>query len=188
MKDLSLHILDIVENSIRAGATLIEITVSELTVKNQLVIEIKDNGKGMPAAMCQSVTSPFVTTRSTRKVGLGLPLLAHRCELCEGQLHITSEEGKGTMVTAQMCYSHIDRTPLGDIGSTMMTLIMGHPEIQYIYTYIYERKEKQVNSFQMNTNKIKEILGDVEIQKMEILLWLKDYINENMILACEKIN
>lgn len=193
MKDLSLHILDIAENSIRAGATLIQITVSELTLKDELVIEIKDNGKGMSEEMCQSVKSPFVTTRTTRKVGLGLPLLAHRCELCEGQLQITSEEGKGTCVMAKMRYGHIDRVPLGDMGSTLMTLIMAHPEIHYVYHYIYEgipsnKEAAGENSFKLDTMEIKAILGEVDIQNTEILLWLKDYINEGMALVCEKIN
>lgn len=181
MKDLSLHILDIAENSIRAGATTIQITVNELVTKDWLVITIRDNGKGMSEAMRLKVKDPFVTTRTTRKVGLGLPLLAQRCELCEGDLQIVSKEGEGTSVIAKMQYSHIDRVPLGDIGSTFMTLIMAHPDIHYVYHYIYEGIEaEKVKDFKMDTAEIKEILGEVNIQNIEVLLWLKTYINDNM--------
>lgn len=193
MKDLSLHILDIAENSLRAGATLIKITVGEHIASNWLTLEISDNGKGMSEEMRRTVTNPFVTTRTLRKVGLGLPLLAQRCELCEGDLQIISEEGKGTTVKAKMRYGHIDRVPLGDMGSTLMALIMTHPTTHYIYTYDYEQWDEEegaqnIKSFIMDTEEIKQILGDVAIENTQVLLWLKEYVNSNMALLCEKSN
>lgn len=176
MKDLSLHLLDIAENSIRAGATKIIMHISEDINANWLFFKVQDNGKGMSKSMRKEVTNPFVTSRTLRKVGLGLPLLAQRCELCEGDLTIDSQEGKGTIVQAKMRYNHIDRVPLGDIGSSLMTLIMAHSHIHYIYYHQYNDK-----IFKLDTVEIQELLGkDVSLQNIQVLLWLKDYANQNI--------
>lgn len=176
MKDLSLHLLDIAENSIRAGATKITMGISEDVKGNWLFFNVQDNGKGMSEAMRKEVTNPFVTSRTVRKVGLGLPLLAQRCDLCEGELKIESKEGKGTAVRAKMRYNHIDRVPLGDIGSTLMTLIMAHPYIHYIYHHQYNDK-----TFKLDSIEVQEVLGkDVSLQNIQVLLWLKDYANQNI--------
>ena len=133
MQDLSLHILDIVENATMAGATLIEIHVSEDIDKDLLKITIKDNGRGMDAAMLKGVKDPFVTTRTTRRVGMGIPLLEQAAKETGGNLKIISEAGKGTEVAATFQESHIDRRPVGDMSATLTTLIMGNPDRDFIY-------------------------------------------------------
>ncbi len=174
MRELSLHILDIMQNSIKAEATHIHLEVNEQILENTLTIIIEDNGKGMSQEMCNQVTNPYVTTRTLRKVGLGLPFFKQLCDECEGQLKIESELGKGTRIEASMSYNHIDRLPLGNIGSTLGTVIMAKPDIHYTYTHIYNSK-----SFQLDTLQIKEILDGVPIENIEVIQWLQCYIEEN---------
>nr|WP_302599480.1 ATP-binding protein [uncultured Cellulosilyticum sp.] len=184
MKDLSLHLLDIAENSIRAGATKVMMSITEDVKANWLYFKVQDNGKGMPEAMRKEVTNPFVTSRTLRKVGMGLPLLAQRCELCVGDLKIDSQEGKGTIVIAKMCYNHIDRVPLGDIGSTLMTLMIAYPHIRYIYQHQYDDK-----IFRLDTLEIQGILGEkAMLQNTQVILWLKEYVNDNIQVLYEKNN
>lgn len=175
MQDLSLHILDIAQNSVRAQAKNIEIHLTENISHNQLVLSIKDDGKGMSETFVKNVTDPFTTTRTLRRVGLGLPFLKQNCEQCEGGLTIQSELGKGTLVTAEMQYNHIDRVPIGDLASTIVTLIQGAPEIELIYEHIYENK-----ALIFSTIEIKKILGDVPINELAIVEWLKQYLNEQI--------
>ena len=148
MEDLSLHILDIAENSIAAEAKRIEIRIEEDQVKDVLAIEIKDDGNGMDEEMRRKVLDPFFTTRTTRKVGLGLPLLAQASRESEGTIEIDSKPGQGTTVRAVFRYRHIDRRPLGNIHETIQTLVVGHPEIEFLFehtkdgsTYRYDTKE-----------------------------------------------
>ena len=175
MQDLSLHILDIVQNSIRAHANEIHICIEEMPSINQLILSIEDNGSGMPKQLAKQITDPFVTTRTLRRVGLGIPLLKQNCENSEGELSIDSEQGKGTIVKATMAYQHIDRVPLGDVVSTLITLIQGNPKINFIYNYQYEEK-----SFVFETAEVKKILGNVAIDNLDILAWLKEYLEQNM--------
>ena len=135
MEDLSLHILDIVENSIRAKASRIEIKVIEDSGKDLLTIEIKDNGEGMDEETVKKVIDPFFTTKSTRKVGLGLPMLRQTARESGGDVEIESKVGRGTRVKATLVYSHIDRKPLGNMGKTLTTLIVGNPEVDLIYEH-----------------------------------------------------
>lgn len=135
MEDLSLHILDIVENSITAGAKNIKIKIAEDIQKDQLIIEITDDGKGMSKVMKEKVLDPFFTTRTTRRVGLGLPLLAQAAKISGGDIQIQSEPGSGTKIKATFGYSHIDRQPLGDLGQTLKILIISHPEINFVYEH-----------------------------------------------------
>ncbi len=130
-----MHILDIVENSIDAKAANIKIRVNEDIEENLLTVEIEDDGRGMDEAMLKKALDPFFTTRTTRKVGLGLPLLAQSARESEGNLEIKSKAGKGTTVKATFRYDHPDRRPLGDMKSTLMTLIMSHPEIEFVYEH-----------------------------------------------------
>lgn len=175
MQDLSLHILDIAQNSIRAHADEIHICIEEMPSKNQLVLSIEDNGSGMPKQLAKQITDPFVTTRTLRRVGLGIPLLKQNCENSEGELSIDSEQGKGTIIKATMAYRHIDRVPLGDVVSTLIILIQSNPKINFIYNYQYEEK-----SFAFETAEVKKILGDVAIDNLDVLAWLKEYLEENM--------
>lgn len=175
MQDLSLHLLDIAENSIRAKASVVKITIHENIKANKLSMVIEDNGVGMSETLVSQVTDPFVTTRTTRKVGLGLPLLKQNCIMSGGALEINSEVGKGTVVTAVMQYDHIDRLPMGDMASSMCVLIQANPNVDFIYTHLYNNQ-----SFILNTREIKEILGDVPINELEIVAWLRAYITDNL--------
>ena len=173
MKELSLHILDIAENSVKAKASLIEISVYEDSEKNLLTIDIKDNGCGMSEEFLKTVKDPFSTTRTTRRVGMGLSLFEAAAVQCGGSLKISSEQGVGTSVTVTFLQNHIDRAPLGDMAGTMQTLIGGAPEIDFIY-----RHEKDGKNFVLDTREIKETLGDVPLNTPEVILWIGDYINE----------
>jgi signal transduction histidine kinase len=150
VEDLSLHILDIVENSIRAKASRIEIRVVEDTVKDLLTIEIKDNGQGIDEKTIKKVLDPFFTTRTTRKVGLGLPLLSQAARESGGDIEIESKVGRGTRVKATFGYSHIDRKPLGNMEVTLKTLITGNPEVDFIYEH-----KKDESEFRLDTREIR---------------------------------
>ena len=149
MEDLSLHILDVVENSIEANASKIKIKINEDIKKDILIIEIKDNGKGMDEETLKIVTDPFYTTRTTRNVGLGLSLLVQATKESNGNFEIKSKINKGTEIKATFQYSHIDRKPLGDIKNTLMTLMIAHPEINFIYEY-----QDAENKYYLDTNEI----------------------------------
>jgi signal transduction histidine kinase len=135
MEDLSLHILDIAENSISGSARRIEIRIEEDAGSDMLTIEIKDDGKGMDEQTLQKALDPFFTTRTTRRVGLGLPLLAQAARQTNGKIKLTSKPGQGTTVKATFSLSHLDRQPMGDIQETIRTLVAGHPEIDFLYEY-----------------------------------------------------
>jgi signal transduction histidine kinase len=148
MEDLSLHILDIVENSIGAMAGRIEIRIEEDRAKDLVTIEIKDDGKGMDEQTVKKALDPFFTTRTTRRVGLGLSLLAQAAEDSEGTFDLSSSPGKGTTVNATFRLSHPDCKPMGDIGQTVQVLVMSHPEIDFLYehksdnsTYRFDTRE-----------------------------------------------
>lgn len=138
MEELSLHILDVVENSIAAGALRVEINIIEDMDSNILTIEINDNGKGMNEETVQKVLDPFYTTRTTRRVGMGLSLLAQASEESNGTFDIKSKVGEGTEVKATFQYDHIDRKPIGDLKSTFIALLTSYPEINFVYTHIDE--------------------------------------------------
>ena len=157
MEDLSLHILDIVENSIRAHARKIEIKITEDKKRDLLDIEIIDDGEGMDESTIKNVLDPFFTTRNTRKVGLGLPLLAQSAEESGGSVKIKSKPGKGTKVRATFGYSHIDRRPFGDIGKSLKVLIVANPDIDFIYDY-----KKNGASYHICT---KELKNDITYNK-----------------------
>jgi signal transduction histidine kinase len=148
MEDLSLHILDIAENSISGSAKRIEIRIDEDRANDVLTIEIKDDGKGMDEQTLQKALDPFFTTRTTRRVGLGLSLLAQATRETDGKIELSSSPGRGTTVKATFCLSHLDRKPLGDINETMRILVAGHPEIDFLYehrkngsVYLFDTRE-----------------------------------------------
>lgn len=175
MQDLSLHLLDLAENSIRAKAKSILIEVHEAVSKNQLIIKLEDDGEGMKEEMVKNATHPFFTTRTTRKVGLGIPLFHQNCVRAGGSLKIQSQSQQGTVIEAKMQYDHIDRLPIGDMVSSLVVLIQGNPNVNLIYTHIYEGKY-----FVLNTYEVKQILGPVSINEPEIIQWLKGYIREQI--------
>jgi len=176
MKELSLHILDIAKNSVKAKATLIEIIVDEDTNKNLLTIEIKDNGCGMSKEFLRTVKDPFSTTRTTRKVGMGISLFEAAAVQCGGKLDITSEVGVGTTLTTTFELDSIDRAPLGDMAGTMVTLISGSPSIDFMYKHTKDNKE-----FILDTREVRQILGEVTLDMPDVLMWIEGYINEGLI-------
>lgn len=175
MQDLSLHLLDIAENSIRAQAQNIQIELHEVTSKNQLILRVSDDGKGMEEEIVKNVVHPYVTTRTTRKVGLGLPLLYHSCISARGSLKIQSKLHEGTLIEAVMQYDHTNRLPIGDVASSLVILIQGNPDVELMYTHTYENKR-----FVFSTCEVKQILGTVSIYEPEIIQWLKRYIREHI--------
>jgi len=175
MLELSLHILDIVNNSIKANATRIEIEIVEDIVSNLLSISISDNGCGMDEEFLKNVTDPFKTTRLTRKVGMGLSLFQAAAEATGGELIIASEKNVGTKVIATFAHDHIDRQPIGDIKETIISMIIGNESIDYIYHHIKNGKE-----FIFDTAEIKDILGDVSLKNSEVISWIEGYIEEGL--------
>jgi len=155
LRELSLHILDVVENGITAGADIIRIQVQESRSVDLLSININDNGRGIPAEKLKKLQDPFVTSRTTRRVGLGLSLLAAAAERCDGKLEVKVGSAGGTEVTATFGYGHIDRAPVGDMASTMATLLMGNPRTDFVYTHIIDGQE-----FILDTRDLKKELGD----------------------------
>ena len=174
MRELSLNILDIAQNSITAGASLITIEIAEDTVAKTLLVGIYDNGKGMSEEQVRSVIDPFFTTRTTRKVGMGIPLFKMAAEQTGGSLQIKSELGVGTEVRATFKTDSVDFTPLGDVASTVQMLISMNTDRDFIY-----RRSVDGKDFTLDTREIKEILGDVPLDTFEVSQWLKDFINEN---------
>ena len=175
MKDLASHILDIVQNSIRAEATKVEIKVTEDQEKDSLVIEITENGSGMDEAALARVRDPFFTSRTVRKVGLGIPLLQQNAERTGGKIEINSNIGKGTTVYAWFIHSHLDRPPLGDIAGTVSLLIASNPNIQFIYKHTTAQ-----GSYVLDTEEIKGILENVPLNHPDILQGICEMIRENL--------
>ena len=174
MKELSLNILDIAENSVKAKATLTEITVTE--VDNRLVLVIADDGVGMNEETVKMVTDPFYTTRKTRSVGLGIPLLKLSCEQTGGSLTIESSTdavNHGTTLTAVFFKDHIDFTPLGDVISSITTLIQGHPDTDFLF--IHRIGEAEIR---LDTRELREVLEDVPLDTYEVILWIRDNLRE----------
>ena len=174
MKELSLNLLDIAENSVSAGASLVELTVRESVSEDRVVIAVKDNGRGMTPEFLARVTDPFTTTRTTRPVGLGLPLLRMEAEMTGGSLEITSEVGKGTEVSASFVRSHIDMPPIGDVAGTVTTLVQGNPDIDFLY-----RRQTDKGEFVFSTAEVREELGGVPLDEPEIIVWISEFIIEN---------
>ncbi len=178
MLELSMHILDIAQNSLAAGATRVEIRVLEDWAEDVLRIEVRDNGRGISPETVARVTDPFFTSRTTREVGLGLPLLKDAAERCEGALEIQSEEGRGTAVCARFRLGHFDRAPLGDMAQTMEVLIAANPQIEFLY-------EHRVNgeTYSLETREMKEVLGPVGLDDPAVL----DFIRQDIQLGLKKI-
>jgi hypothetical protein len=175
LREISLHILDIVQNSIAAGASSIKITALADTANDLLTVAIADNGRGMSAETIERAMSPFWTTRTTRSVGLGIPMFAAAAEACQGGLWITSEVGKGTRTEARFKLSHIDRAPFGDIGATIVDLIVANPQI----SFRYEQKMDQ-KVFYLDTEDIHRELGQAPIDALPVRRWMKDYMAEGI--------
>ena len=173
MKELSLHLLDVAKNSVAAGARHVEITLTE-DEAGWLTIAITDDGRGMDPEFLARVTDPFTTTRTTRKVGLGLPLYRMAAEQTGGSLDIQSEVGKGTAVTARFQRRHLDCPPLGDLAGTVALLIQGSPDIELDY-----RHTTPNGTAELSTAQLREILGDgVSLAEPEVFAWIQEYLTE----------
>ncbi|MCR5161369.1 MAG: ATP-binding protein [Lachnospiraceae bacterium] len=175
MPEISLNILDVAENSVRAGADHITIDISADTAADQLTVQIIDNGCGMDAEQVAHVIDPFYTTRTTRRVGLGVPFFKLAAELSGGNFGIDSVKGEGTTVKAVFGLSNVDRMPLGDIGGTMLTLITMHEEIRFTYRFEYDG-----SGFDLDTAELREVLGDdISFKEAEVSAYISEYLSEN---------
>ena len=175
MKTIALHILDIVQNSTKAGAHLIRIAIREDLRDDTFEVVIQDNGRGMDPAFLAKVSDPYTTTRKTRKVGMGLSLLRQNAEMTEGCFHIESEPGAGTKVQACFGHKHIDRPALGDIVGVVLMLITGNPQVDFVYTH-----EKEGNSFTLDTREVKDALEGISLSTPEVRPMLKELLVENL--------
>jgi anti-sigma regulatory factor (Ser/Thr protein kinase) len=172
LREIALHILDLAENSLSAGATLVTIQVIEETAADQLTVRVADNGRGMDAEWAARAADPFVTTRTTRRVGLGLPFLKQAAEMCGGGVTIESTSGVGTTVTATFQNSHIDRVPLGDLAGTLLTLIVGYPQADFVY-----RRQIDANLFEFDTRPVKAELDGVSLSEPFVISYLRQQLN-----------
>lgn len=174
MRELSLNVMDVAQNSVRADADLVRITVTESAKDDNLTIRIADNGCGMTQEQVQQVIDPFFTTRTTRKVGLGVPLFKLSAEQTGGSFDIQSEKNVGTTTTASYVPSHMDMTPLGDINSTVKILIQCNPDIDFVFTHSTDN-----GSFTLDTRELREVLEGVSLDTPDVLEWIADYLEEN---------
>ncbi len=171
MNELSLHILDICQNSIQADSSLIKIIINENLSKNTFKISIVDNGRGMNEETLKEVSNPFFTTRSTRTVGLGVSLFKMAAEMCNGTFNIDSIPNEGTIVNATFNHNHIDRAPLGNISETIMILILDEKDIDIYYEHIINSRK-----YIFDTREIKKILDGIPSTEYSVILWIKDNI------------
>ncbi|MBQ4104781.1 MAG: sensor histidine kinase [Clostridia bacterium] len=177
MKEISLNILDVAKNSVKAGATLTEITLNE--TEETLTLIIKDDGCGMNEEKVRNVCDPFYTTRTTRKVGLGIPLLKLSAEQTGGSFEIKSKaqeehpQDHGTVVTAVFYKNHIDFTPLGDVVFSIVTLIQGDPDTDFLYTHNLPQ-----GTVKLDTRELRAQLGDIPLCEYEIIMWITEYLKE----------
>lgn len=175
MPDIAMHLLDIVYNSIRANASLIRIYIYDSLKDDIIVCRVEDNGKGMDEETVEKVQSPFFTTRTTRDVGLGIPLFKEGALQSEGTFYLSSKLNEGTKIEATYKKSHLDTPAMGDIAETLVTLFQANENIEYEIEYKWDS-----DSFILNTVEIKELLEGVPINSPEIILWLKEYIKEGI--------
>ena len=175
MKELSLHVYDLMENSTAAESTLIKLTITDSIVNNKFHFKIEDNGKGMTPEFMARVTDPYTTTRTTRKVGLGLPLIKMNTENCNGGMSLESEVGKGTTLQFWFQHNHWDRPPMGDLAGTIVMLVSQHEDIHFVIKYVTDQDE-----FVFDTDEVKEALDGMSMNDLSIIRYLKEMIAENL--------
>ncbi|MGC8786299.1 MAG: ATP-binding protein [Anaerolineae bacterium] len=175
MRELSLHILDVLENSVEAGATRIELLIEEDLQKDILKITVKDNGRGMSEEVAKKALDPFFTTRTTRHVGLGLPLFAAAAQQCNGELRIQSQPGIGTTVEVTFQHSHIDRAPLGDITSTLLAILMSERPVDIYYKHTVDGR-----TFEFDSVEVRQELGTVPLSHPLVREWLETTLREGI--------
>ena len=175
MNELSLHILDIVQNSLKANAKLIEITINENSKDDSYTIIISDNGHGMDEKTLTKVSDPFYTTRTTRKVGMGTSLFKMAAELCDGTFHIQSTVGVGTKVTASFVKSHVNRAPLGAIEDTITILMLNDCDVDVVYKHIIDKKE-----YIFDTREVRQVLDGIPFTDYDVIAWVKNNIKDGI--------
>ena len=182
MQDISLHLLDIIENSMRAEASRLALYIEINKMENRLKIVVTDNGHGMDQEMLINSQDPFFTTKTerTKKVGLGIPLFKQNAELCAGNFSITSEKGKGTRIIAEFRLDHIDRMPLGSISDTILTSIIGHPDVDIILDMKRVDEKNEETSFIFNTQEIKKELEGIPLNHPEVTGFITEYLSEGI--------
>ncbi len=168
-----MHIMDIVQNSVRAKAGNVTLSIS--LDEQWLTIKVEDDGSGMDKETLEKVTDPFYTSRTTRKVGMGIPLILQNAELTDGNMTLESELGKGTTLIAKFGRTHIDRPPMGDIASTAAMMITGNDGVNLQFEV-----KKGADEFAISTNEVKEVMGDVDIRLPKVTSFLKEMIEENL--------
>lgn len=174
MRELSLNILDIAQNSVAAGSPVTTITVEESTVEKTLVITISDTGKGMTEEQLKNVTDPFFTTRTTRRVGMGIPLFKMAAEQTGGSFEITSTLGRGTKTMAVFKTDSVDFTPLGDVAGTAATLVSMNESLDFVFKFV-----KDKNEFVFSSAEVKKLLDGVPLSTPSVVNWITEYIKEN---------
>lgn len=177
MVDLSLHLMDIMQNSVVVGSTYVEVGIVAEKKRNLLTIFVKDDGWGMSPETVKKVSDPFYTTRTTRKAGLGIPLLTDAAVMAGGEVHIESAVNCGTTITASFQIDHIDRKPLGDVADTITSSIMGYPELEF--HLILKNDETE---YIFRTEEVREQIGEVPINDIEIISFIRDMLNEQITL------
>jgi hypothetical protein len=180
MREIALHLLDIAENSAAADSRNISIETHEDLFRDLLIASVTDDGRGMDAQTARYVQDPFYTTRTTRKVGLGIPLLKLAAEQADGSFSLQSEPGKGTKVEAVFRHSNIDRMPLGDLSSTYLTVLISHPTIHWSFGYRVTDKTGTSQEFVFDDAELKNELGDIPLTEPEILTFVRGMIEEGI--------
>jgi hypothetical protein len=180
MREIALHLLDIAENSVAAESKNISIHVVEDLLHDRLSASVIDDGRGMDAVTSQKVQDPFYTTRTTRKVGLGIPLLKLAAEMAGGRFSLQTEPGNGTWLEAVFRHSHVDRMPLGDLPSTFLTLLIAHPQIDWTFLYRVIDKNGQSLDFLLGSAELKSELGDISLTEPEVLTFLRGMFEEGI--------
>jgi anti-sigma regulatory factor (Ser/Thr protein kinase) len=186
MRELSMHILDVLENALEAGATQVRLSIEENLYADRLMISVRDNGQGMDAETARRALDPFFTTRKTRHVGLGLPLLAEAARRCDGSLTVDSSPGEGTTVTATFRHSHLDRAPLGNLLDSLLAFLLNERAADLVYhhqvigcrSYGHEAEETQDRVFKLDTAAIRTELGEVPFSHPRVVEWLRRFIAE----------
>ena len=180
MREIALHLLDIAENSVAAASKNISVHVHEDLFHDRLSACVIDDGCGMDAETVEQVQDPFYTTRTTRQVGLGIPLLKLAAEMADGSFSLQSEPGQGAWVEAEFRHSHIDRMPLGDLSSTFLTLLITQPQIDWTFLYRLTDQNGMSRDFLLESSELKRELGDISLTEPEVLTFLRGLFEEGI--------
>ncbi|MGI9950981.1 ATP-binding protein [Moorellaceae bacterium AZ2] len=175
MEELALHLLDLMENSLAAGADRLELRIQEDLAANRMIIELMDDGRGMEEGEIEAALDPFFTTRASRRVGLGLPLFRATARQCGGDLTLSSRPGEGTRVVATFELNHIDRPPLGNMGATIAAVLGREVPVE-----LYYRHQRGQEVFEFSTSRLREILGDIPFNLAPVLAWVRDFVNQGL--------